>query len=234
MVYKKVKDAIFEKYIKNVDESDILPSERQLASEFSVSRPTIRKALAELEDDDCITKLSGIGYIIKNKNNKYIDHELDSFIGFFQDAKEQGKSISSKIIRQSVVQTYKYISNKLILNKDDLVFVLERIRYVDDEPICIAKSFVPLKLYPDIINHDFSTESLFEVLQRKGLKMEYAKRSIEVSAATKLEKLYLELKENEPIFVFNSIGFDENHKPFEYEISKYPAFKTKFESVVSN
>lgn len=233
MLYQKIGKKIYNQYINIADKSELLPSERELASIFNVSRPTIRKALFELEESGKIKKMEGRGYIINFSSDKYIDHELDSFIGFFQDAVAQGKKISSKIIRQAIVEPYDYICQKLDLGKDDLVFVLERIRYIDDKPTCIAKSFIPLSIYPEIIDIDFTSESLFNVLEEKGLKMAFAKRSIEISNPTNLEKTYLELEANEPIFIFTSTGYAEDEKPFEYEVSKYPAFNTKFESIVS-
>ena len=190
MIFDKVKEKIEEKYITTGKTSDLLPSERELAKEFSVSRPTVRKALATLEQEERIIKSEGRGYILKTKatSEKYIDHELDSFIGFFQDAIQQGRKISSKILQQTVVPADSTISAYLEIDPGDLILVLERIRYIDDLPTCIAKSCIPLAVLPEIVEHDFSKESLFSVLEDKG---------------------------------------------FEYEISKYPAYKTKFESTVS-
>lgn len=233
MIFDKVKEKIEAKYITAGNSSDLLPSERDLATEFSVSRPTIRKALASLEQEGRIFKSEGRGYIVKATSEKYIDHELDSFIGFFQDAVQQGKKISSKILQQTIVQADATISSYLEIKPGDLILVLERIRYIDELPTCIAKSCIPLAVLPEIVDHDFSKESLFSVLEDKGISLAFAKRSIEVTPPDDLENLYLELEEHEPVFVFTSIGFTKEHKPFEYEISKYPAYKTKFESTVS-
>lgn len=233
MIFDKVKKEIQEKYITTSKKSDLLPSERDLAQEFSVSRPTIRKALAALEQEGRITKNEGRGYLIKPASEKYVDHELDSFIGFFQDAVQQGKQISSKIIQQTIIPADENISEYLAIAPGDLVLVLERIRYIDDYPTCIAKSCIPLAVLPEIVEHDFAKESLFSVLESKGISLAFAKRAIEVTPPNELENLYLELDEHEPVFVFTSIGFTKDHIPFEYEISKYPAYKTKFESTVS-
>lgn len=229
MIFDKVKEKIEEKYITTGKTSDLLPSERELAKEFSVSRPTVRKALATLEQEERIIKSEGRGYILKTKatSEKYIDHELDSFIGFFQDAIQQGRKISSKILQQTVVPADSTISAYLEIDPGDLILVLERIRYIDDLPTCIAKSCIPLAVLPEIVEHDFSKESLFSVLEDKGISLAFAKRSIEVTPPNNLENLYLELEDHEPVFVFTSIGFTKEHKPFEYEISKYPAYKTK-------
>lgn len=232
MIFDKVKEQIRKVYVTADRKSELLPSERDLAQEFSVSRPTVRKALASLEKEGIISKNEGRGYLVKSPLEKYVDHELDSFIGFFQDAVQQGKKISSKIIQQTIIPADPTISGCLEIEPNTLVFVLERIRYIDDYPTCIAKSCIPLSVMPEIVDYDFDKESLFSVLESKGISLAFAKRSIEVIPPTDLENVYLNLDKNEPVYVFKSIGFAKNQKPFEYEISKYPAYKTKFESTV--
>lgn len=233
MIFEKVKKQIKHSYINSNSQFDLLPSERAIAQEFSVSRPTVRKALASLENEGLIKKNEGRGYLINPDHEKYTDHELDSFIGFFQDAVQQGKKISSKIIQQSIVPADELIAKNLSLKTGELIFILERIRFIDDKATCIAKSCIPLYIYPEIVEKDFVNESLFSVLEGQGISLVKAQRSIEVSPANELDRLYLELAENEPVFIFNSVGFTKENKPFEFEISRYPAYKTKFVSTVN-
>lgn len=89
---------------------------------------------------------------MKPASEKYVDHELDSFIGFFQDAVQQGKKISSKIIQQTIIPADSTISECLEIEQNTLVLVLERIRYIDDYPTCIAKSCIPYLFYLKLLN----------------------------------------------------------------------------------
>ncbi|MFM2490147.1 winged helix-turn-helix domain-containing protein [Enterococcus avium] len=112
MIFDKVKEKIEEKYITTGKTSDLLPSERELAKEFSVSRPTVRKALATLEQEERIIKSEGRGYILKTKatSEKYIDHELDSFIGFFRMLfNKEERSAQRFSSKQSYQQTQRLV-----------------------------------------------------------------------------------------------------------------------------
>ncbi|MBR9930407.1 UTRA domain-containing protein [Enterococcus sp. 079] len=57
-----------------------------------------------------------------------------------------------------------------------------------------CKSCIPYLFLPEIVEHDFAKESLFSVLESRGIRLAYAKRSIEVTPPTDLENLYLELE----------------------------------------
>lgn len=235
MIYKQIKDKIYNKYISNSNKSELLPSERNLSEEMSVSRPTIRKALESLENEKLITKNQGRGYTINKalvNSDKYVDHELGSFIGFFEDANLQQKTTSSKVLQQSVEKANSYIAKQLDISKNDSIFVLSRIRFIDDIPICIAKSCIPLKFNQGLVNIDFSKKSLFSVLKENGLHLHKAKRSIEVIQLESPDYLYLNLSKKDPILKFTSVGFTDKEVPFEYEESRYPAFKVRFESTV--
>lgn len=233
MIYTKVIDMIKLDFLSNNLEPSLLPSERDLAIKYSVSRPTIRKALDTLEKEGIIEKQEGRGYLSRQSSKeKYIDHELNSFIGFFQDVLSQGKETESKIIKQTVTTASEIVAEVLNLNTGDLVFNLERIRLVNGNPICIAKSFIPLKLCENIIQYDFTKESLFQVLENHNISLSYAKRSIEVTPSDSFDRLYLNLNSSEPVINFTSIGYTTNDIPFEYEISRYQAYNTKFETTV--
>lgn len=235
MIYKEVKEKIFDQYIKKASQSELIPAERSLSEQFQVSRPTIRKALTSLEQDGLITKNYGRGYVINQKStttDKYIDHELSTFIGFYEDAEHQQKPTSSKVLQQSVEYADEDVAQKLNLQKGDPIFVLSRVRYIKEKPMCIATSYIPLKFDNELVKEDFSKKSLFTVLKENGLQLSKAKRTIEVVKVTSLDHLYLDISKNEPILKFTSIGYTSKNIPFEYEVSRYPAYKVKFESTV--
>lgn len=235
MIYKQIKEKIFNQYIKVADKTGLIPSERSLSEKYEVSRPTIRKALTSLEQDGLITKDYGRGYIINQAvtgQDKYVDHELSTFIGFFEDAEHQQKPTSSKVLQQSVEYADENIAKKLNLEKGDPIFVLSRIRYIKETPMCVARSYIPLKFDGNLINQDFSKKSLFTALKDNGLKLNKAKRTIEVVREESPDYLYLKIDKSEPILKFTSIGYTKKGIPFEYEESRYPAYKVKFESTV--
>jgi DNA-binding GntR family transcriptional regulator len=228
-LYQQLKEAIIEK-LKDMSPLSPIPSERELCTMFGVSRPTVRRALKELEQENELYRLAGKGTFISDKN-KYIDHELQWFIGFYEDASMQQKKPSSKVLQQIVAPASAEVSQKLGIPVDSEVMVLERLRFVDDEPICLVTSYIPLHICPDLLKANFSDQSLYKFLKSYNISIFKAKRSIEVKHATMSEAAYLDI-ENSPIVLFQSLGYTEDGVPFDYVKSRYPAYKARFESEV--
>ena len=55
-----------ENRIHQLSPGDMLPGENALAAEFGVSRPTLRRALAELEKEGVIGRRNGVGTVVRS------------------------------------------------------------------------------------------------------------------------------------------------------------------------
>lgn len=230
-LFEEVREKI-RNYITDFEENTSVGSERELSDLFKVSRPTIRKALKSLEEEGVIYKVPNIGYFKNHTEEKYVDHELETFIGFFEDARRQEKNVSSKIIQQTVITGDKDVAHKLQVSEDKEIFVLERLRFIEEEPICLVLTYVVLDRAPSLLSADFSKESLYQKLEEENIKLSKAHRSIEIKRPKINEQSLLNLAPQEPVMLFESLSFLEDGTPFEYTKSRYPGFKVRFETVV--
>lgn len=228
-LYQQLKEKMVEE-LKQLPPLSPIPSERELCEKYDVSRPTVRRALEELQQEGELYRLPGKGTFVAEK--KYIDHALQWFIGFHEDASMQQKNPKSKVLQQTVGIASADVSQKLGIAEDSEVFILERLRYVDDEPMCLVTAFIPLDICPDLIKANFTDQSLFEYLKSYNILMYKAKRSIEVVHASMREATYLEIEKDSPVTLFQSLGFTKDGRAFEYVRSRYPAYKARFESEV--
>lgn len=228
-LYQRLKNVLLEE-LKELSPLTPIPSERELCEKYEVSRPTVRKALDELEQEGELYRLAGKGTFVADK--KYTDHELQWFIGFHEDASMQQKTPSSKVLQQVIAPTPADIANKLNIPAGSETFILERLRFVDGEPICLVTAYIPLYICPDLIKADFSNHSLYDYLKSNGINIHRATRSIEVKKAEVSEAAYLNIELESPLLLFQSLGFTKEGQPFEYMRSRYPAYKARFESEV--
>jgi len=76
----------------------LLPGEHQLAEEFSVSRGTLREALAELKRRNYIATQSGVGSIVT-----YDGIPLDQRAGWAQALADSGALINTEVLRLEAV-----------------------------------------------------------------------------------------------------------------------------------
>ncbi|MEE1312538.1 MAG: GntR family transcriptional regulator [Lachnospiraceae bacterium] len=231
-LYLRLSEAILEKY-RHLDYYSPLPGERELGEIFHTSRPTIRKAIDVLEKEGKIIRLQGKGTFYLG-DESHVDHQMNSIIGFYNDVKLQGKITRSKILLQNVEPASKAIAEKLEIKEGDLVFHLERLRYIDGELYCLTNSYHPMEYCPDLRKVDFTERSLYNTLEEYGIYLAKMRQTLEVKAANAYEALQLEIREGDSISVWSSITYDTDDRIVEYVQVKTQAYKTKYEIMVYN
>ncbi|MBP3851877.1 MAG: GntR family transcriptional regulator [Erysipelotrichaceae bacterium] len=235
-LYDDVKQAILKDYADSPYYT-AMPSERELCETYHVSRPTIRKALEMLNEEGIISTLRGKGtFYIGPK--KFTSERLTighSGISFYDQVVSQGGNPYSKVLVQDVRLADKRIAANLNIDVDEEVFVLKRVRYIDDELYQINTSRIPYKLCPQLTDVDFSGYvSLHETLRSFGIYPYYAKKMVEVSRADKREAMHLNLKEGDPILVSQIQTFDKDNRILEYATTKSTVYNTRFEMTIYN
>lgn len=236
MIYLDLKEKILKEYDGAPYFTSML-SEREMCEKYGVSRPTIRKALQELENEGIIKILRGKGAFFLG-TAKLVESSFTMGrrkISFYDQVVATGGHPSSKVLTQDVQPADKVVAAKLKIKRGDPVFCLERVRYVDGEVFSVNSSRVPYKLCPGLTTHDFSGEvSLHHVLESYGLYPHHADRVIEIGHAGEYETIHLGLSIGDPIAITHTETIDEDGRPLEYAVTKHSAYKTRFEMTVYN
>lgn len=144
-----------------------LPSEEELVNTFNVSRPTIRRALDELERQGLIYREQGRGSFVAP-----LFREVFGFGGFTERVQRMGFTPGSRLISQRVVDHLPhYLSTYLNLGPEndpsDRYLRVERVRLINDEPVALEKSYLPLSRFPGLDQIDFSKGSLYQVVSER-------------------------------------------------------------------
>ena len=147
----------------NLQEGDKLLAEPDLSIKYKVSRSTIRRAILELVNDGYLEKIHGKGTFVTNpKVQLYISGFLS-----YRDEMEKNQvrhrteirccelmgNISSKVVK------------KLNLESDDQVYYVERIRYYEDDPILIERTYLPQKVFFGFDCQALQDQSIYRVFE---------------------------------------------------------------------
>lgn len=98
-----------------------------------MSRITVRKAMQALEEAGVVTRARGYGTQINN----IFEYSLKEARGFSQQVVLRGKMPNTLWVNKRVVKCPEEIARHLSLAPDSDVFLLKRIRYVDDDAVSI-------------------------------------------------------------------------------------------------
>ena len=192
-----------------------IPSERQLESLYSVSRPTIRQAIELLIHEGYLYREHGKGtFVMPEKLQKGL-MELTSFS---EDLLKRGIKPGQQILEMAYETAPEEVIRKLELPEGTKALRILRVRLGDDIPIGLQISYVILR--PDqVISREELQEvgSLYKILQEKLHIIPWAAdETLEVTLATKEEADLLQVKVGAPLLINERVLWSQERKAVEF------------------
>lgn len=202
-------------------EKENLPSERELAEQYTVSRMTVRQALQKLRHEGLIYHERGIGTFV---NNRKIDVHTRNLNGFSEEMLSLGLVPKSRISVFKRELANEEIKHDLQLGAGAEVVYLERLRIADNEPMAFEKTYLPAYLFPKLEEFDLTKNSLYQVLvENYDLQMHHAEEVLEAASATRRVAEQLEIRVGAPVLVVHRVVFSVSNQPIESAHTIYRA-----------
>ncbi|AXG81968.1 GntR family transcriptional regulator [Streptomyces paludis] len=193
-----------------------LKSEPELAQEFGVSRGTVRRALATLIEEGLLRQVRGRGtYVTSTVIEPAIAQKLSTLS---EDFASQGIVTSTAVRECSLIAPPRPVAALLDLAPGSTpVLRLVRVRSTVEGPVALLFNFVRTDLAPGIEDVDFSTTSLFGVLEGTyGLKIATARRTFSAEAASPEVADALTLATGRPVQYLQQVTYLADGRPVEY------------------
>ena len=174
-----------------------IPSERELAGLFGVSRMTIRQALLEMIGEGSLYTRTGKGtYVAERK----IAQPLQRLTSFTQDMAARGLRPSSRLLGAELLPAPIELAHALSIPTGSELVRIRRLRLANGQPLAIETSHLPHARCPGLADHDLQEHSLYELLRdRYGLELASAKQTIEAASPTEEERELLDMPHGVPV-----------------------------------
>jgi GntR family transcriptional regulator len=147
-----------------------LPSESALASQYGVSRVTLRQALAALEADSLIERHRGQGAFV-SANPRLVIEDLafpTIYSGKRAGADPKKPTTRSKTLRISTLATPdKKVCSKLGVPPDEKLIYLRRLFFRDERAIGINDVWFPRKAVPGLVKDGLIDQSVSKTLRKR-------------------------------------------------------------------
>lgn len=230
-LFQNIADKIKQRVINGMYVSaQRLPSEYDLAKEFSVSRLTVRKAIDLLIKQNILVKQKGKGTYVMKQSGK-IQSGRSGLQGFTEAAKEYGKDSQAKvIIFEKLKVVPKEIAAHLQLEIDEIVYHIMRVRSIDKEPMTVEDLYIKAIYLPQITKKQ-AEASLFTLIEKK-IEIAYSHQEVEAILITKKVSELLKIEEKIPILKVHSITYAVDAKPILYDTSYYRADRYTFKNIL--
>jgi GntR family transcriptional regulator len=139
-LYPKLQDAL-RRAIESqlLKPQDALPPERDLATDFKVSRITVRKAMDGLVSEGLLVRRQGAGTFVADR----VEKQFSKLTSFTEDMATRGRIARSRWLSRTEGPVTPDESLTLGLSPGSLVYRFARIRYADDMPMALEYSTIP-------------------------------------------------------------------------------------------
>ncbi|HHY64396.1 MAG TPA: GntR family transcriptional regulator [Clostridiaceae bacterium] len=216
-VYSQLK-AIIQNRIQSGEyaEGELIPSERDLAKDFGISRMTVRQALNQMVAEGMLVRERGKGTFVSRQ--KLQQRNISSFS---ETVRAKGMVPSTKVLYFKKERAGEEMADILGMSKDAQVYAFKRLRFADGIPVGLEQVYIPVYLCPDLESYQLEA-SLYQILSDKyGLKIDYMDNIIEASAATAEERKLLNISSSVPVLRITGVSYISGGRKFSYEKDIY-------------
>lgn len=222
-LFAQVKEALTEWITRGLRDGslspgDRVPSERELSVSLDVSAITVKRALNELQQEGLIQRIQGRGSFIARPRKLILG--LERLYSLTTVARERGLDPARECLQLVEMPATESIANNLDIDEDDPVAKVVRLRMVDDIPLAVDTSYLPLALFPGILEDDLDQTALYDLMTHKyNVEPIRAREYLEPALINAYEAEVLEVPVGAPAMLIARTAYGANDVPLEFNKS---------------
>ncbi|MEA5465534.1 GntR family transcriptional regulator [Leptothoe sp. PORK10 BA2] len=188
-----------------------LPSEHQLMETFSVSRITVRRAVANLVHQGLAKSQQGKGVFVTPQTK--VAYSLSSPLIFIeQDLADKGIQLTFENLAFKKVKPSKGVQTILGLNSKSMVYFQKKLLFMDQAVGAVDMSYLLWELGQEF-SPQLKQQMTFPTLEANGIPIEQIDAVIECTHADYEMGEYLEVPLGQPLIVYRYTAYARKHRP---------------------
>lgn len=217
---------------KELQEGHYLMSERDICKIQNISRMTVNKAIISLVNEGILERRQGKGTFVSYKKQNLTYAKMQ---GFTEIAQNKKLNVKNKILKFELKIPSNKVKEYLQLEDiDSLVFQIERIRFIDDEPTILEKIYIPEYMCPALSEDLVSNNSIYKLYREKYLhKTQIAKQVINPIILNKSQSKTLNVDSNTLALKIDRVVFTDKDEVLEYTSSLFITDKHQYEIILN-
>ncbi|MFH3480283.1 GntR family transcriptional regulator [Xanthobacter variabilis] len=205
-----------------------LPSEKELAQQFQVSRITVRQALDLLRESGLVTSHQGKGYFVRAISAM---QDLGRLQGFGEMMEPLGIATRSEVLSAAIVEAPAQVARAFNGKRGEEVVKIERLRIAASITMSMDVSYFPLDVGRVLLDLDLQRVDIFKLIET-ALNIEIGFADITMSVMEADDDLcrHLPLKAGAPVIHIERLTHAMDGRPIDFENLYAPAGNHRFKA----
>lgn len=179
-----------------------IPSERELAERFGVSRLTVREAVGQLVAEGVLTRVRGRGTFIARQR---LDQQ-PYLMSFTDDMRRRGLNPTTEPLRHGEEVPPSATAAALGLAPGAPAYRVQRLRRADGAPLAVERGWFNPRMVPGLLDADL-TGSLYALLAEKyRVHLDDGRQTVWAEAADEETARLLGVPAGSPLLVFRRVS----------------------------
>lgn len=197
-----------------------LPTEENLCESFSVSRITVRRALADLQQDGLVERRHGLGTFVLDGASRPAPQLTLSFL---DTLRKQAEETRVRVLKVEHVVPPADIAKLLQIEPGCKALHAVRLRLIDDLPVMMTDAWVPESLGRHINASSLRKRALYEVLMAQGVQFGRVLQEITAEVTDPYQAGHLESAVGSPLLKVIRLIHDRQDRPVEHLVAITPS-----------
>lgn len=214
-LYDQLVDLLSEKIQNEMQPGDALPSERDLAETYGLSRTTVRLAMSELEELGLVTRRHGKGTFVSSVSRDTTD--LMGAYSFTDQMRSLGRVPRTEVVDFELREASRFVAEHMDLHLGEGVYRMRRLRWADDVPMMLERTYMPARLFAGLTQKMVESKPLYEIVEQDyRIKIKTAEEAFGARAARADEAKLLQIEEGAPVLHLVRTTYNSNNIVIEY------------------
>jgi GntR family transcriptional regulator len=211
-----------------------IPTEDQLQKFYGISRTTVRLALAKLVNEGYIRRQQGKGTyvnpqgLVTKGKAKSLSIDMFGVKSTTQIIQSAGMKVKTEVLHFASEIPSGDIAGKLGINEKDPVLHLERVRYANDRPLVLEKSWIPAAQCPGLKQEDVKGSLYLALFKKYHHHIAAAHQSLRAILASELDARILGLQIGDPAMLVHGVTYLDDGRAIEVQESHFRGESIEF------
>ncbi|MGI8769138.1 MAG: GntR family transcriptional regulator, partial [Propionibacteriaceae bacterium] len=198
-----LRDILLEQIGGELDVDSPVPSERELAERYALSRMTARQAVDQLVSEGRLYRVPGRGTFVAREK---VERPLH-LTSFSVDMRTRGLRPGGTDVALRTIKAPSSVAGPLGITRGTTVHQLERLRTADGTPMALERTYIPGRLAPELTRQPLGDRSLYDLLAAEyGIRLDEATESIGAGAVDAADGRRLQISGGTPVLMLERVS----------------------------